>query len=154
VRLQKCRAIALAGVRVLGILPLSTAIAAETGARGPAITLSPHGRLNLPCRNCHTVSGWKVIRAVPEFDHGKTGFPLQGLHLSVSCTQCHTKLVFANTGTGCADCHADVHRRQMGSNCARCHSVTGWQVTLRAVGNHENRFPLTPRRWSTKESHL
>ena len=142
-RVQKCRAIELAGVRALvGILLVSTAISAQTQAHGPATTLSPHGRLNIPCQNCHTVSGWKVIRAVPEFDHGKTNFPLQGMHLNVSCTQCHSKLVFANTGTGCADCHADVHRRQMGSNCARCHSVNGWQVTLQAVGNHENRFPL------------
>ena len=142
-RFHKCRAIGRAGFRVLvGFLLVTTAVPAQTQDRGSASTLSPHGRLNIPCQDCHTVVGWKVIRAVPEFDHSKTDFPLQGLHLSLSCTQCHTKPVFANIGTRCADCHADVHRRQMGSNCERCHTVNGWQVTLQAVGNHENRFPL------------
>ncbi len=142
-RFQESRVIGLVGFRALvGFLLLTTAIPAQTQARDLATTLSPHGRLNIPCQNCHTVVGWKVIRAVPEFDHSKTDFPLQGLHLNLSCTQCHTKPVFANTGTRCADCHADVHRRQMGSNCERCHTAKGWQVTLQAVGNHENRFPL------------
>ena len=42
----------------------------------------------------------------------------------------------------CADCHADIHRRQFGANCASCHSVKGWQTSLQAIQNHQNRFPL------------
>ena len=103
---------------------------------------SPHGPLNLPCQNCHTAMGWKPIRSKPEFDHNQTKFPLRGLHESVTCTQCHIKPVFSNTGTRCADCHADIHKRQLGPNCEQCHTVKGWKVEIRAIEQHQNRFPL------------
>ncbi len=106
------------------------------------VSRSPHGNLNIPCQNCHTSAGWKPIRAVPEFDHNKTRYPLRGLHEGVACTQCHAKPVFSNTGTNCADCHADIHRRQMGANCEQCHTVKGWNIVLQKVKEHTNRFPL------------
>src|ERR1700739_3026245 len=105
-------------------------------------THSPHGNLNIPCQNCHTASGWKPIRAIPEFDHNQTRYPLRGMHQSVNCTQCHTKPVFTNVGTKCADCHADIHKRQFGASCEQCHTVKGWQVSIQAIQNHQNRFPL------------
>ena len=86
--------------------------------------------------------GWKPIRAVPEFDHNRTKFPLRGMHISVTCTECHTKSVFANTGTRCADCHADIHKRQLGPNCEQCHTVKGWKVQIEQVKQHNNRMPL------------
>jgi hypothetical protein len=107
-----------------------------------AVSRSPHGNLNIPCQNCHTSAGWKPIRAVPEFDHNATKYPLRGLHQGVACTQCHAKPVFSNTGTNCADCHADIHRRQMGADCAQCHTVKGWNIVLQRVREHDNRFPL------------
>ncbi|MGC2197846.1 MAG: hypothetical protein WA628_24465 [Terriglobales bacterium] len=109
---------------------------------GSATSRSPHGNLNIPCQNCHTSAGWKPIRAVPEFDHNNTKYPLRGLHQGVTCTQCHAKPVFSNTGTNCADCHADIHRRQMGANCEQCHTVKGWSIVLQRVKEHDNRFPL------------
>jgi NMD protein affecting ribosome stability and mRNA decay len=111
-------------------------------SRGSAGSRSPHGNLNIPCQNCHTSVSWKPIRAVPEFDHNKTRYPLRGLHEGVACTQCHAKPVFSNTGTNCADCHADIHRRQMGANCEQCHTVKGWSLVLQRVREHDNRFPL------------
>jgi hypothetical protein len=117
---------------------------AQTGGRSQAYmnTRSPHGTLNMPCQNCHTFEGWKPIRNVPEFDHDQTRFPLRGMHQGVTCTQCHSKLVFSNVGTKCADCHADIHKRQFGANCERCHSVKGWQVSVAQISQHQNRFPL------------
>ena len=106
-------------------------------------TRSPHGNLNLSCQNCHTVYGWKPIRAVPEFDHNLTKFPLRGLHEGVACAACHTKMVFSNVGSKCADCHADIHKRQMGANCESCHTVRGWKVSVTQINQHMNRFPLT-----------
>src|SRR5690348_11264615 len=103
---------------------------------------SPHGNLNIPCQNCHTSIGWKPIRAIPEFNHNRTSYPLRGMHESVSCTQCHTKPVFSNVGNKCADCHADIHRGQMGARCEQCHTVKGWNVAVKDIQNHENRFPL------------
>ena len=64
------------------------------------------------------------------------------MHQKVECTECHVKLVFTDVGTKCADCHADIHRRQMGANCEQCHTVQGWDVSIQAIQNHQNRFPL------------
>jgi Zn finger protein HypA/HybF involved in hydrogenase expression len=106
-------------------------------------TYSPHGNLNLSCQNCHTVYGWKPIRAVPEFDHNQTRFPLRGMHEGVTCTGCHTKMVFTNVGNKCANCHADLHKGRMGAACENCHSVRGWKVSVTQINQHMNRFPLT-----------
>jgi len=111
-------------------------------ARPQTTSRSPHGNLSIPCQNCHTSVGWRPIRAVPEFDHDKTSYPLRGLHENVACTQCHAKMVFSDTGIHCADCHADIHRRQMGANCEECHTVKGWSIILQTVREHTNRFPL------------
>jgi len=104
---------------------------------------SPHGNLNISCQNCHTVYGWKPIRAVPEFNHNETRYPLRGMHEGVACTACHTKLVFSNVGNKCADCHADIHRGKMGAACESCHTVRGWKVSVEQINQHMNRFPLT-----------
>ncbi len=105
-------------------------------------TRSPHGPLAIPCENCHTAAGWRPIRAVPEFDHNKTAYPLRGMHEKVQCTQCHAKPVFTEVGKHCQDCHADIHQRKMGTDCAQCHSVQGWSIAVQKVRNHQNRFPL------------
>lgn len=105
-------------------------------------TRNPHGPLTIPCENCHTAAAWRPIRAVPEFDHNKTSYPLRGMHEKVKCVQCHIKPVFTNVGKICADCHADIHRRQMGSDCAQCHTVRGWDIAVQQVKDHQNRFPL------------
>jgi hypothetical protein len=122
------------------LVGLTTIASGQTS--GSTVSRSPHGNLSVPCQNCHTSVGWKPIRAVPEFDHDQTRYPLRGLHQGVSCTQCHAKPVFSNTGTNCADCHADIHRRQMGANCQQCHTVKGWNLVVQRVREHENRFPL------------
>ena len=106
------------------------------------ITRNPHGSLKIPCENCHSSLSWKPIRSIPEFGHDKTGYPLRGMHEKVQCTQCHVKLVFTNVGQKCADCHADIHRGQFGANCSSCHTVKGWKVSVAAIRDHQNRFPL------------
>ncbi|HKW64405.1 MAG TPA: hypothetical protein VJN89_17775 [Candidatus Acidoferrum sp.] len=105
-------------------------------------TRSPHGALAIPCENCHTAAGWLPIKAVPEFDHNKTKYPLRGMHEKVQCTQCHVKPVFTNVSKDCKDCHTDVHQTKMGTNCAQCHTVQGWNVAVQQVKDHQNRFPL------------
>jgi hypothetical protein len=132
------------------LLPLLLVMAAQKPADNPRPTVggpqakvtNPHGPLAIPCENCHTYTSWAPIRSKPEFNHDQTGYPLHGMHQKVSCTQCHTSLFFKNTSTHCADCHADIHRRQFGANCESCHTVKGWNVTLDAIRNHQNRFPL------------
>ena len=133
--------IRLAVLVLCGLVGALSALLVQ-GQSHQTVSRSPHGNLAIPCQNCHTSLGWKPIRAVPEFDHDKTKYPLRGLHEGVSCTQCHAKPVFSNTGTRCADCHADIHRRQMGADCQNCHTVKGWNITLQTVKEHDNRFPL------------
>ena len=131
------------GVFKLAILLFLLAFGVSGRAQESAGTHSPHGNLNVPCQNCHTASAWKPIRAVPEFDHNQTRYPLRGMHQSVTCVQCHVKPVFSNVGQRCQDCHADIHRRQLGANCEQCHTVQGWQVSVKQIQQHNNRFPLT-----------
>jgi hypothetical protein len=131
-----------------GVLNLAVLLLLFSGMSGTAHaqayegTHSPHGNVTIPCQNCHTANAWRPIRAVPEFDHNQTRYPLRGMHQSVTCTQCHVKPVFTNVGQRCQDCHADIHRRQLGANCEQCHTVRGWQVSVQQVQQHNNRFPL------------
>jgi hypothetical protein len=115
----------------------------DGGQPGPQEkTHSPHGKLDIPCENCHTPQGWTPIRAVPEFNHSKTGFPLRGLHSKVGCADCHTDLVFSKAHNQCQDCHADIHRRRNTAQCDACHRDTGWQVSIHNINEHQDRFPL------------
>ena len=134
----------IAQCMMLGLLLfLASLVGATPPPQSADNTRSPHGNLNMPCQNCHTVYGWKPIRAVPEFDHNKTKFPLRGLHEGVNCVNCHTKMVFTNVGNKCADCHADIHRGKMSGACENCHTVRGWKVSVSQINMHTNRFPLT-----------
>jgi len=107
-----------------------------------AASRNPHGAIAIPCDSCHTFTSWKPIRNLPDFDHSKTRFPLRGMHQGVRCTQCHVMMQFQNAGSRCADCHADLHRGQFGGRCEQCHSVKGWTPALKAIQEHQNRFPL------------
>jgi len=125
----------------ISLLLLLTSLASGTN-QNPG-SHSPHGSLNIPCQNCHTAEGWKPVRAVPEFNHDQTRYPLRGMHQNVPCIQCHVKPVFTNVGKRCQDCHADIHKRQLGANCEQCHTVRGWGVSVKEIEQHNNRFPLT-----------
>lgn len=125
------------------VFQVSAAVPArQGGATDPTSSLSPHGPMEVACEKCHTASGWKPIRKKPDFDHSKTKYPLRGLHTAVTCQQCHVNPVFANTGSNCQDCHADIHRRRNGAQCEICHKVSGWQVSLQDINEHQDRFPL------------
>ncbi|MBZ5549677.1 MAG: hypothetical protein LAO22_17260 [Acidobacteriia bacterium] len=104
-------------------LLLPSSVAGGTPPQTTDQTRSPHGNLNIACQNCHTVYGWKPIRAVPEFDHNQTKFPLRGLHEGVNCVNCHTKMVFSNVGNKCADCHAGfpLTGAHAAAACEDCH---------------------------------
>jgi hypothetical protein len=130
---------------LLALLLLSLTVSAALAGQDSlpsASTGSPHGPLDIACQRCHTSPAWKPIRKNPEFDHGKTGYPLRGMHVKVPCQECHLNPVFANVGTNCQDCHADLHRRKNGAQCDICHRVYGWQVSIHSINEHQDRFPL------------
>ncbi len=115
------------------------------------------GRVSQQCQDCHAVDAWKPV---PKFDHGRTKFPLTGLHATVTCDKCHTvreELASGPGGTvdssfvdfraakpdfasGCAGCHDSPHHEAgMTGNCERCHVTTGWFV----LAASERRFDHT-----------
>lgn len=137
-------AMVVVSVAAAAMLLASEAVRAQQSppSKPRARVQSPHGNLAIRCENCHTFTAWKPIRNIPEFDHNKTKFPLRGMHAGVTCMQCHTKLVFSDVGTKCSSCHADIHRGQFGAACESCHTVNGWRVSINAIREHNNRFPL------------
>jgi hypothetical protein len=85
------------------------------------------GTLGRACEQCHTPSKWNAdIR----FDHDVTDFPLLGLHVVVTCAQCHPTQAFKSAPHDCHDCHgkSDVHKGSLGTDCAACHSPNGWNL--------------------------
>lgn len=93
----------------------------------------PHaGKFTRACADCHTTQGFRMVGrdADGDFDHSRTGFPLDGLHGAVRCDQCHTsgRMTDDIAHDACADCHEDEHRGQFsgrddGGACDACHTV-------------------------------
>lgn len=86
----------------------------------------PHaGKLGRKCADCHVTESWRTAK----FDHGKTRFPLKGLHVGVDCDACHIDNRYKDTPMQCVACHApdDVHRGGRGPKCESCHTVEGWK---------------------------
>lgn len=91
------------------------------------------------CEQCHSESGWnQKLR----FDHDLTQFPLNGLHTSVVCEECHINQQYQNTETGCINCHQqdDIHKDTLGKRCADCHNPNGWPVWF---FNHDEQTDFT-----------
>lgn len=129
-------------VQALLLFRMTSGAPAQQEASPAASGRGPHGPMQVACETCHTSSEWKPIRSKPEFDHSKTGYPLRGMHAELPCRECHVDLVFANVGSNCQDCHADLHRRKNGAKCELCHRVSGWQVSIHSINEHQDRFPL------------
>jgi hypothetical protein len=87
----------------------------------------PHGgSLGKACERCHSATQWGEIN----FDHDLTTYPLLGLHVAVTCGQCHANQHFKETPKNCDGCHAneDVHKGELGKGCGGCHTPNGWKL--------------------------
>ncbi len=101
-----------------------------------------HAATDTRCNACHSTSAWRPVT----FDHSKTGFPLEGRHLSASCRGCHRSNEFKEpVPTSCAACHQDVHTGEFGSRCASCHDARDWGSRFDASAHQRTNFPLTGR---------
>jgi hypothetical protein len=92
------------------------------------------------CARCHTPNNWLVDDM--QKIHFENGFPLTGVHKTVSCEQCHTSetaLRFDRIGNECVDCHladfnasSNPNHPQAGfsTNCIECHdpNVPDWNT--------------------------
>ena len=90
------------------------------------------------CLRCHTTAHW-LVSGVQEL-HEANGFPLDGVHFTTACTECHQRaneLAFERLGTDCAQCHtpdfmatSEPNHQQagFGMDCAMCHDplATAW----------------------------
>ena len=82
------------------------------------------GRLGTSCEQCHSAASWSGAT----IDHGRTSFPLTGLHSGVACALCHVNDQWTGLGTTCVACHAgdDAHQGRFGTDCGACHNTGGW----------------------------
>jgi hypothetical protein len=99
------------------------------------------GALGIHCDSCHNNSRFSGQQ---RFDHDLSSFPLVGLHVIVSCPQCHETQRFKDAPTRCVGCHSaqDVHKGGLGQECATCHSPNGWNLWLFVHGARTH-FALT-----------
>lgn len=106
-------------------------------------TTSPHGQIDVECAVCHRPESWTAIRVSKDFDHGKSGFPLEGAHAQTSCRACHESLDFSGTPRACSACHEDLHRGELGGDCVQCHTPRSFLDRTAMVRAHAaTRFPL------------
>jgi len=102
------------------------------------------------CVSCHTEESWRSVT----FDHGKTGFALDGRHAAADCLACHqrsgTELPFSGAARHCAGCHKDVHKDQFADKttadgqavaCDRCHVTVDW-LAEKFDHDRDSRFTL------------
>ncbi|HEY6911593.1 MAG TPA: cytochrome c3 family protein [Myxococcales bacterium] len=107
----------------------------------PARSATAHAS-GTKCEACHTAAGWRPVT----FDHSKSGFPLEGRHLSASCRACHTSDDYrAPVPRTCAACHKDAHTGELGSRCASCHDARDWTSRFGPDAHRQTNFPLTGR---------
>ncbi len=110
---------------------------------------SPHGKIDLPCTDCHSTQGWDKLVSPMKFDHTETGFRLSGEHRTIACKDCHVNLNFQNTPPNCYSCHQKdydaaitINHRvaDFGPDCTTCHSADA--LSWRASFNHDlTEFP-------------
>ena len=126
----------------------------------------PEGAACVKCHSDHNGPNFQMIHWDPTatgFDHSKTGYPLDGKHVGVSCRSCHTAQHISAPGrallgtkdlnrtwmglsTSCATCHEDKHQGRFGTDCARCHATTDWKaasIKKEEFDHSKTRYPLT-----------
>lgn len=132
----------LPGIAVVLVAVLGTSPA--HGQQQQGATANPHGGFFAPCGQCHVPDAWKPTRVSAEFRHAPDRFPLDGAHLRVACTTCHTRLDFSRVPTSCASCHQDAHNGELGARCGSCHSTRSFLDMARMRQAHQaTTFPLT-----------
>lgn len=110
-----------------------------------------HQTVGVDCARCHNSEHW-LIDNITEI-HQENGFPLTGVHLPVSCEECHisaSSLQFNRLGNDCINCHltdynatTNPNHQQSGfpTDCLECHDLFTPDWTTDNI-NHDF-FPLT-----------
>lgn len=133
----------------------------------------PHdGKFGKTCENCHNTKSWTAqmqkggvvvpgklpkgakagsvgaaVKIPSGFDHGKTEFPLTGLHKAVTCKGCHGPVIGKMENfKDCVGCHQNPHGDQFEKiwtpkPCSSCHSTAGFKK-LGFDHNQDSRFEI------------
>lgn len=86
------------------------------------------GSFGSDCAQCHVPAGW----AGSFFNHGATGFLLDGGHGGLACASCHApQRAEVLDGGDCSACHSkdDAHDGTLGNDCGSCHGIDHWAQT-------------------------
>ena len=75
------------------------------------------------CLGCHDGQDRMI-----NFDHGQTGFILDGQHGQIKCTECHKNDTIKDTPKECKDCHNEptMHQGLFEQTCDTCHTAQSW----------------------------
>ncbi|HMC73628.1 MAG TPA: hypothetical protein VKG87_04950, partial [Terriglobales bacterium] len=139
------------GQAALKCLECHTEIAARLNAhRGLHASYGLNPASSQECAKCHSEHNgedFPLVKWTPTptgFDHGKTGYRLQGKHAALRCNQCHTadriapmervsiqvrdrSRTFLGLPQACTTCHKDEHNGRLGANCQQCHNFEDWK---------------------------
>ena len=94
------------------------------------------------CTQCHSGESFHEIKGMKNFDHSKTGYVLEGKHLTVACKLCHkVKITTPLKYQKCNDCHSDYHKKQFEKNginpdCNTCHNTSGFANFSYTIEQH------------------
>jgi hypothetical protein len=103
------------------------------------------------CETCHldhkgrgyNLMGWKSVGGSSNFDHDLAGWPLEGKHKAIDCSDCHNKRnkqglrTYLGEDKLCGSCHKrdqphGFTRRAM-LKCERCHTQSVWKPQKRRM---------------------
>ncbi|MFB6343096.1 hypothetical protein ACE1ET_15315 [Saccharicrinis sp. FJH62] len=109
-----------------------------------------NNRFGQNCRQCHTEESFTIIKGMNTFDHSKTGYPLEGMHVNVDCKECHTTGKYTDPlqHKYCNNCHEDYHKGEFTAekkytDCSDCHTVKGFKRSNFTIEMHnESAFKL------------
>lgn len=109
------------------------------------------------CIDCHSEHHGRRFDAVrfdsDNFDHGLTGYDLDGAHGSVECRDCHQpdniadRDIRSREGTylglqeDCLSCHDDYHQGTLPVSCTDCHTMNDWEPAAK-FDHGKTDFPL------------
>ena len=150
-----------AQIAVENCLACHTLLKARIDA-GKGLHANPEYRKCVNCHSDHHGRNFKLIHwkeGEENFEHGLTGYQLEGAHAKLQCRDCHKPANIANqtvllekkknleqTFLGlqqdCLSCHHDEHRGQMKKDCLSCHNMDAWKPSP-GFDHNKTRFVLT-----------
>jgi hypothetical protein len=137
-------------------------LAQNRGFHARVLSKGASGKDCVPCHSEHNGADFNLVRWEPslkQFDHSKTGYPLEGKHAALDCKQCHNpghisaaerrtiqvkdlSRTFLGLSQDCLSCHTDIHRGQLGKDCQSCHTLASWKGAAQ-FEHAKTKYPLT-----------